>query len=168
MLGNNSANTQQQAQQQQTNQLGGVQMKQAATNSSGMLGASSSHHMHSATTAVASTPLNLTLKNMMHPSANDRSATHQLSTPAVQLNTPTGGANNVAGGDMHCSGSVATSGTAGVGSSNGGKHLFRKPQGVHIMPPTHVSIRNLTFHQMNKNSHCNSNTFNANGVLPTK
>lgn len=57
-----------------------------------------------------------------------------------------------------------------AGSSNGQQHsLFRNPLNVHILPPTHSAIRNLTFYQMsNKNSHCNSTPFNANGALQTK
>lgn len=122
-------------------------MKQTATTSStlALVGPSSSHHVHS------SVPLNLTLKNVMH-SVN-------RSTPAPDVQTSNA---NIQSGDIHCTNTTAP------GSSNGKQHsLFRKP--VHILPPTHSSIRNLAYHQLtNKNSHNNAAAFNANGALQSK
>lgn len=130
-----------------------IQMKPAAGTSGGgvshaMVGPSSSHHMHSV-------PLNLTLKGVMNSVSRTPNATAQPANANMQA------------GEMHCTNANLP------GSSNGKQHsLFRKPQNVHILPPTHSSIRNLAYHQMsnNKNSHCNAPaaTFNANGALQTK
>lgn len=111
-----------------------------------MVGPSSSHHMHS------SVPLNLTLKNVIQPVQIPRQ------TPSQAQASSSG----VQSGDIHCTNSNV------AGSSNGQQHAsYRKP--VHILPPTHLAIRNLTIYQMsNKNNHCNSTAFNSNGALQTK
>ena len=126
-----------------------MQMKPAAGTSGvshAMVGPSSSHHMHSV-------PLNLTLKGVMSSVSRTPNATAQPANANLQS------------GDMHCAN------TNVPGSSNGKQQhsLFRKPTNIHILPPTHSSIRNLAYHQMStKNSHCNTATFNANGALQTK
>lgn len=116
--------------------------------SHGMVQPSSSHHMHS------SVPLNLTLKSVM------QSVTRPSPSTAAQASS-----SGVQSSDIHSNSAVA-------GSSNGQQHsLFRNPQNVHILPPTHSAIRNLLFYQMssvNKNSHCNSASYNANGALQSK
>lgn len=131
-----------------------IQLKPAAGTSGvshAMVGGpSSSHHMHSV-------PLNLTLKGVMN--SVSRVAPNASAQPA---NT------NLQSGEMHCSNSTVP------GSSNGKQHsLFRKPGNVHILPPTHSSIRNLAYHQLsNKNTHCkppfvpNTNTTNNNNFGP--
>lgn len=126
-------------------------------------GPSSSHHMHQV-------PLNLTLKGVMNSVGRAPNATAQPASANMQGAGVGGNGGVVGGGDLHC----ASGGNASLpGSSNGKQQhssLFRKPQNVHILPPTHSSIRNLTYHQLsNKGSHCNATaTFNANGALPTK
>lgn len=124
-----------------------IQLKPAAGTSGvshAMVGGpSSSHHMHSV-------PLNLTLKGVMN--SVSRVAPNASAQPANAT---------MQSGEMHCANTTV------AGSSNGKQHsLFRKPGNVHILPPTHSSIRNLAYHQMsNKNSHCNTAAFNANGTL---
>lgn len=145
------------------------QMKPAAGTSGGgggvshaMVGPSSSHHMHQV-------PLNLTLKGVMNSVGSGRVPNSGASQNPSSANAMQAAAAAAAAGEMHCGASSNL-----PGSSNGKQQhssLFRKPQNVHILPPTHSSIRNLTYHQLsNKGSHCNATaTFgNANGALPTK
>lgn len=139
-------------------------------NHSGLVGGPSSSHMH------PSVPLNLTLKSVIQSSAAMNMAAArqtplaaQASSSGMQSAGAVGGAGGGPGGDpLHCTNSTV------AGSSNGQHSLYRKPHNVHIMPPTHSSIRNLTIYQMsNKNNHCTTAAaaaaaFQSNGALQTK
>ena len=121
-----------------------MQMKQTPGTSgvSHAMVPSSSHH---------SVPLNLTLKSVMAQVRQSNNITAQTTNANMQ-----------SGDTLACDNSIP-------GSSNG-KHpsLFRKTPNVHILPPTHSSIRNLAFNQgMSKNTHCNNAAFNTNGTLQT-
>lgn len=145
-------------------------------NHSGLVGSGgggpSSSHMH------PSVPLNLTLKNVIQSSAAMNMAASRQTSMQVQPSSsgmqsgvgggPGGGGVGSGGDQLHCTNSTV------AGSSNGQQHsLYRKPPNVHIMPPTHTSIRNLTIYQMsNKNNHVTTvaaaAAFQSNGALQTK
>ncbi|KAF7489224.1 hypothetical protein SSS_10685 [Sarcoptes scabiei] len=127
-----------------------MQMKSVTNSNSnvghGIVGPSSSHHMN------PSVPLNLTLKNVIQTG----------NVPRQTLSAAQASSSGVQSNDIHCTNSTI------AGSSNGQQHsVFRKNHNVHIMPPTHLALKNLTIYQLSVKN-CNSNAFNSNGALQTK